>query len=274
MAQIVAAMASVHSPLLTMAPHMADQPTWDKINNGFATLRKSITDTGADTLVVISDEHFNAIDPRRYPSFGVVTAETASGPVENWLGVPCNSIKVKGAPELAEAIMTEGVQQGFDLTRLSEVGLDHGFLTCLNFLTPKWDMSYLWLIQNCVLPPLPSLKRCYEFGRMVGESIRKWGASHRVAILGTGGLSHAVGTPDMGRVTPEFDKKFLALLCDNNPAMCSFTDAEIDKIGNGTHEIRNWVAVAGAVDGAKGSIVMYEEAMAVGFGMMQFQVAH
>ena len=49
--------------------------------------------------------------------------------------------------------------------------------------------------------------------------------------------------------------------------------SDLDAIGNGTHEIRNWVAVAGAVEGAKGDVVMYEQAMAVGFGMMQFQVA-
>jgi aromatic ring-opening dioxygenase catalytic subunit (LigB family) len=273
MSQIVAAMASVHSPLMTMAPHMADQPTWQRIHQGFETLKKTLTDNKVDTIVVISDEHFNALDPRRYPSFGVVTSTTAVGPVENWLGMPSNSIKINCASDLAEAVMSEGMQQGFDLTRLGEVGLDHGFLTCLNFLTPKWDLSYLWLIQNCVLPPYPSLKRCYDFGRMVGQAIRKADASRRVAILGTGGLSHAVGTPDMGRVTPDFDKKFLDLLCANNPAMCNFSNAELDAIGNGTHEIRNWIAVAGAVEGAKGQVVMYEQAMAVGFGMMQFQVA-
>jgi aromatic ring-opening dioxygenase catalytic subunit (LigB family) len=272
MAQIVAAMASVHSPLLTSAPHMADEASWKKIHRGFDTLRETLTASGADTLVVISDEHFNALDPRRYPSFGVVTAPTADGPVENWLGIPRNSLHLNFVPELAETIMEEGVQRGFDLTRLGEVGLDHGFVTCLNFLTPKWDMSYLWLIQNCVLPPLPSVARCYDFGRAVGDAIRKWGGSRRIALLGTGGLSHAVGTPDMGRIDPQFDRKFLDLLCANSPALRDYTDAELDASGNGTHEIRNWVAVAGAVAGAKGEVVMYEPMMAVGFGMMRFQL--
>jgi aromatic ring-opening dioxygenase catalytic subunit (LigB family) len=273
MAQIVAAMASVHVPLLTSAPHMADQAMWEKIHGGFNTLRETLTASGADTVVVISDEHFNALDPRRYPTFGVVAAETGVGPVENWLGIPRNSLKVNFAPDLAEAVLREGALQGFDLTRVGEAGLEHGFVTVLNFLTPKWDLSYLWLIQNCVLPPLPSVKRCYEFGRMVGNAIRKAGGSRRVAILGTGGLSHAVGTPDMGKIDPKFDKKFLKQLCANSPALRKITDAEMDAVGNGTHEIRNWVAVAGAVEGAKGEVVMYETTMAVGFGMMQFQVA-
>ncbi len=43
-------------------------------------------------------------------------------------------------------------------------------------------------------------------------------------------------------------------------------------MGNGTHEVRNWVAVAGVVAGVRGEVVMYEATMGVGFGMMQFQV--
>jgi hypothetical protein len=93
-----------------------------------------------------------------------------------------------------------------------------------------------------------------------------------VAILGTGGLSHAVGTPDMGKIDAKFDKKFLKRLCANSPALRKITDAEMEAVGNGTHEIRNWVAVAGAVEGAKGEVVMYEKTMAVGFGMMRFQL--
>ena len=272
MAQIVAAMAAVHNPLLMGAPERVEPTMWEKIQRGFNTLRGTLTASGADTVVVISDDHFNALDPRRYPSFGVVTAETGVGPVENWLGRPCGSIKVNFVPELAEAILTEGVQQGFDLTRLGEVGLEHGFLTCLHFLTPQWNLSYVWLIQNCVLPPMPSMSRCYDFGQMVGEAIRAWGGSRRVALLGTGGLSHAVGTPDMGRVDQDFDAKFLDLMCANSPALRDITDTQMDAVGNGTHEIRNWAAVAGAVAGAKGEVVMYEVAMGCGSGMMQFQV--
>jgi hypothetical protein len=47
----------------------------------------------------------------------------------------------------------------------------------------------------------------------------------------------------------------------------------MDAAGNGTHEIRNWVAVAGAVAGAKGEVIMYEHVPGCGSGMMQFQVA-
>src|SRR5258705_7147616 len=125
---------------------MADGVVGEKIHGGSNTLRETLTAWGADTVGVISDEPFNPLDPRRYPTFGVVAAETGVGPVENWLGIPRNSLKVNFAPDLAEAVLHEGARQGFDLTRVGEAGLEHGFVTVLNFLTPKWDLSYLWLI--------------------------------------------------------------------------------------------------------------------------------
>ena len=51
------------------------------------------------------------------------------------------------------------------------------------------------------------------------------------------------------------------------------TDAEMDARGNGTHEIRNWIAIAGAVNGAKGEVLMYENAMGCGSGMMRYHLA-
>jgi hypothetical protein len=55
--------------------------------------------------------------------------------------------------------------------------------------------------------------------------------------------------------------------------VCDITDAEMDARGNGTHEIRNWIAVAGAVNGAKGEVIMYENAMGCGSGMMRYHMA-
>jgi hypothetical protein len=52
----------------------------------------------------------------------------------------------------------------------------------------------------------------------------------------------------MERNHPEFDAAFLAALAGADLAKaCSYPDPLLDALGNGTHEIRNWVAVAAAV---------------------------
>jgi len=272
MAELACAMAAIHLPSLLSAPQRLTEAQWAAIRGGFAVLRETLTAHDVDTIVVISDEHFNTLDPRCYPSFGVVTDRRAQGPVESWLGVPRGSIDVALVPELAEAVLEQGMADRFDLTRLSRIQLDHGFLTCLHFMTPQWDHDYVWLIQNCVLPPLPSVRRSYEFGQMVGRAIRRWDSPRRVAVLGTGGLSHWVGTPEAGRIDEAFDRRVMALLGENGPALAALTHDELEAAGNGAHEVRNWVAAAGAAGGA-GEVVMYEPVAGCGSGMMRWQVA-
>lgn len=45
---------------------------------------------------------------------------------------------------------------------------------------------------------------------------------------GTGGLSHAVGTPQAGMIDEIFDAKLLAMLCENTFALGDITDAQMD----------------------------------------------
>ncbi|MFT5394044.1 MAG: 2,3-dihydroxyphenylpropionate 1,2-dioxygenase, partial [Gammaproteobacteria bacterium] len=132
--------------------------------------------------ILISDEHFNVFDPDCYPSFGVVTAAHGCRPVESCFGLPRGSIDVTMSPALAESILATGLHSGFDLARIGSGNIEHGFLTCGHFLTPQWDREYVWLIQNCVLPPLPSVSRCCDFSPMVRDAIRAWDSPKRVPV--------------------------------------------------------------------------------------------
>ena len=51
----------------------------------------------------------------------------------------------------------------------------------------------------------------------------------------------------MERNDPGFDAGFMAALAAGDlDRACSYPDAVLDAAGNGTHEIRNWVALAAA----------------------------
>ena len=66
--------------------------------------------------------------------------------------------------------------------------------------------------------------------------------------------------PDTGRINPEFDRWVLdhVARADVEPLL-GLTHAEIDRdAGNGGQEIRNWVALLGAVPGWKGDALAYE----------------
>ena len=41
-------------------------------------------------------------------------------------------------------------------------------------------------------PNTPTPRRCYEFGTMLGRAIKSWKSDKKVAICGSGGMSHFI----------------------------------------------------------------------------------
>jgi hypothetical protein len=74
----------------------------------------------------------------------------------------------------------------------------------------------------------------------------------RVAVRGTGGLSHSIGEPTMGWIDEEFDHTCIKHFEDGEDArLAAFLTQALPRTGNGAHEIRDWV-IAHATAGSKG----------------------
>ena len=58
---------------------------------------------------------------------------------------------------------------------------------------------------------MPTVSRCYEFGRAVGRALANWNEEIRIAIIGSGGLSHSPPLPSIDDVEPE-DEEFERLV--------------------------------------------------------------
>jgi len=118
-------------------------------------------------------------------------------------------------------------------------------------LTPRWDIPMIPIVVNAFAPPMPTPKRCFDVGAFIGKCVERWPENKRVAFLGTGGLSHWVGPPQTGRVNEEFDRWFLERLERGEISEVTTRYAKYEDLeavaGNGGHEIRDWLAVAGAM---------------------------
>jgi hypothetical protein len=80
-----------------------------------------------------------------------------------------------------------------------------------------------------------------------------------VALVGAGGISHFIGNPRVGDIDEEFDRWFLERLERGElDQVLDMTDDEIGLAGNGNHEIRTWVAVAGAMAPTNATTLAYE----------------
>jgi aromatic ring-opening dioxygenase catalytic subunit (LigB family) len=130
--------------------------------------------------------------------------------------------------------------------------LDHG--TCI----PLWragvspDLPLVPLLVNDLEAPMPSIKRCFAWGRLLRRAIESYPEPLRVAVLGTGGLSHSIGEPTMGLIDEEFDHACIKHFENGEEReMDAFLTEALPRTGNGAQEMRDWV-IAHAAAGSTG----------------------
>jgi 3-O-methylgallate 3,4-dioxygenase len=93
---------------------------------------------------------------------------------------------------------------------------------------------------NTFYPPnQPSLRRCYKFGKALGQAIQSWDSDKRVAVIASGGLSHFV-------IEEELDQQVLSAMKDKDDHR--LTNLPVEQFNAGSSEMRNWIALAGALD--------------------------
>jgi hypothetical protein len=236
---------------------MVSEKQWERLpddqrshlRQGFDRARKVLEDARADVLVTFADDHFDRCFFDNLPAFLVGVGEEAVGPALPGFDIP--NVRLPIASKLARFIVREGLENGVDFAFSEELPLDHAEIAPMIHLTPRWDLPIIPIVVNAFAPPMPSLKRCFDVGAFVAKAIERFPDRTRVAILGTGGLSHWVGPPQTGRINEEFDRWFLDCLHNRNiddatRRYARYEDLE-EVAGNGGHEIRDWLAVAGAM---------------------------
>jgi len=273
MAEVVIGIAASHAPNLAVPSLMqgVKEEQYGPVKAGFAEARTLLEQARPDAIVIFSTDHFDRCFYDNLPPFLVAVGETAEGPVNEWLKIP--KVKLRVAGELGRFLVSEGLENGVDFASSADLGLDHAEVVPLSYLTPRWDIPIVPIVVNAFAPPMPSLKRCMQVGTFVREVIERWPERQRVAVVGTGGLSHWVGLPETGRVNAEFDRWFLDCLLESRGAevIAKYKRSEeLEKdAGNGGQEIRDWLAVAAAMPAPlKPQVLAYEPMPGCGIGVM------
>ncbi|HHV22207.1 MAG TPA: hypothetical protein GXZ30_11855 [Propionibacterium sp.] len=257
MAEIVMGFSASHAPMMSADPTSAPADMADRFFGALKNVQNRILDSGVEALVMLSGEHFTNFFLDNLPQVCVGVGESNLGPVEKWLGI--ERVEVPGHPGLANAILAGTIERGHMPSLSHRLVIDHGFMTVYNEIAPKADLPLIPIVMNCTTPPLMTLQHCYDFGVSVGEAIRAFDGAGKVAICGAGALSHFVGEPRVGDIDQDFDRWFLSMLEEDCPdELLSIGNDELMKGGNGTGEVRAWVAVAGAMKGSKTTALAYE----------------
>ncbi len=246
-----------HAPGITGRAEMADAADREAYYAGMARMREALEATRPDALIVIAAEHFANFFMNNMPAYCIGMAEEYDGPIEDpdWLGIAPTA--VPAAPALSRRLIEE-VMVSVDVAYAEEWRFDHGIMVPLSFLTPRYDLPIIPANINCQGPPLTPLHRAFEFGRALRRACDA--VPERIALVGTGGISHWPATPDSGKINEAWDREFLDRWARNDrDALLSYTDAETHAdAGQGGFEIRTFIAVSGATEGCRAEVWCYQ----------------
>jgi aromatic ring-opening dioxygenase catalytic subunit (LigB family) len=245
-----------HAPGITGRAGRADPQVRDAFYAKLDEMRERLEAAQPDALIVIGAEHFANFFMSNMPAYCMGMAETYEGPIEDeqWLAIA--RTEVPGNRDLSRRII-EAMMGDIDLAYAEEWKFDHGIMVPLNFLTPRYDLPVIPVNVNCQGPPLTPLARAYEFGRVLRRACDA--QSERIAIVGTGGISHWPATPNSGVINEEWDREFLRrFIANDRDKLIAYTNAETFRdAGQGGFEIRTFIALAGATEGATGELMFY-----------------
>ena len=239
-----------------------------RVERGFAALRAELEAAKPDAVFIIGDDQNELFSKALIPSFAMFIGDAAEGTFSiTWIGekVEDKRITLPCHAAIAKVALAGLVERGFDfgcvetLTPLArpEIGIGHAFTRIGRVMRlVENGFPIIPIFTNAYHPPLPNAARCYALGQALRDIFTN--RPERVAVFGSGGLSHDPRGPKAGWVDETLDRWVLDRIAQGDGAALKrlFTP-EIKSFGAGTGEIRNWVAVAGAYDGSKATIVDY-----------------
>jgi hypothetical protein len=227
-----------------------------------AALSDKLEEVSADVAVIIGDDQEEVFLWDNMPAFSVFWGDTIEnvGPtpeqadalppglaVALWGHYPPQPLTHPGEPRLGRHLIEQLVANGFDVAQSREMpagyhanhGVPHAYAFVYRRLMNDQVIPNVPVFINTFYPPnQPGLGRCYDFGRALGRAIRDWDSDKTVAVFGSGGLSHFV-------IEEDLDQDVLAALKDKDEQrLRSFP---VERFNSGTSEIRNWIALAGAL---------------------------
>ena len=239
-----------------------------RIQASFAALRARLEAVRPDALVIVGDDQSEVFSKAITPAMAIYLGEEVSGTISiSWLGQrrEDNHITLKCHAPLARALTERLVARGFDLAYSEELqplsrpeaGLGHAFTRLSHALgVDQSGLPTIIFFLNAYHPPLPSAARCYDLGHALAEALAN--RPERVAILGSGGLSHCPMGPRAGWVDEPLDHWVLDRISSGEgEELRNLFTFDSDTLRSGTGEIRSWITVAGAFHGRRATVLDY-----------------
>jgi gallate dioxygenase len=251
MATIVGGIATSHTPTIGFAldTNKQNDPVWAPIFKAYEPVQRWLAEKQPDVLFFIYNDHITSFFFDHYSQFALGVGDRYWVADEG--GGPRKLPPIGGHPKLAQHIANGLVADEFDLSYFQGKGLDHGCFSPLSVLwphDPAWPGSIVPLQVGVLEFPIPSAKRCFKLGKSLRKAIESYPEDLKVAVVGTGGLSHQVHGERCGFNNTPWDMEFLDLLEKDPEALTRLTIAQYaERGGFEGAEVVMWLIMRGAL---------------------------
>src|SRR3989442_554144 len=252
MADLVGVFAASNGRILAGDWETMPRDHRDRLAAAFDEIGRRLKACRPDLLVVISPDHWVNFFISNLPAVCIGIGDEHDGPPEPFMKKVFPRERLKGHAAFGRHLLETALNDDFEPALSHRLKLDHG--TCI----PLWrigvdaELPIVPVIVNDLEEPMPSIRRCLAWGRLLRQAIESYPEPLRMAVLGTGGLSHSIGEPTMGWIDEEFDHCCIKHFEEGEDArLTAFLTDALARTGNGAHEIRDWV-IAHAAAGSKG----------------------
>jgi aromatic ring-opening dioxygenase catalytic subunit (LigB family) len=259
MAEIVFAAGAPHAPAIVGLFDKAPDESKKVITDTYAAISAELRQARPDVLIVFANDHLTNNRITFYPDFLIGTAAKHSGPHEwfqEWIG--CRDYTAKGNPAVAKALFAGMTRRGIRMsTREENLCFDDNISVPVTMTDlDRTDITLVPVLQNCTVPPFPDSTRCFEIGHALRDFIESdLPAGMRVALFGSGGLSHEPGGVKYYKIDEAFDRRFLELCAggDHKALLREITVDRMEEAGTGgTAELLSWFPVMAAIGERRG----------------------
>lgn len=293
MADIVLGVGASHTTLMNTqwakVDHLDRAHKFRDALNEAATV---LADAKPDAVVIVGSNHFRGFWLDLMPAFSIGVGTVLSSGEH---GTPQGELP--SDPQLGQHICNSLSAQDFDVAFSTGITVDHGISHAYQWLLTKVQVPIVPIVLNCFAPPLPTLSRTKALGEALRVALLSSPGAQRIAVIGTGGLSHELPFPDWrnpqsdnddflvgswreGRGRwQEYETRRRDIIVNAPPVLNeAFDEAFLESIergrvgdfpglmddatltrvaGNGGAEVRAWQVMAAALDHQPGKVLAY-----------------
>jgi OH-DDVA oxygenase/3-O-methylgallate 3,4-dioxygenase len=268
---------------LRRSENLAEQASLEARTRHHAACQQAIArlagiweEVNPDACIIFGNDQRELMLPSLQPAYTVYYGETFwNGPMPErrsarlppgiregeWANRPEQRTEYPGLPDLAERLIARGLDAGWDFAVSNEwpehepdhhhAGTPHAFAYVLRRVMQDRAIPTLPIITNTFFPPnQPRPWRCFQLGQLVHEVVSSWDTDLKIAVVGSGGMTHFV-------INEEFDHQLLTAIQGRDAEFLKSVDPALMK--DGTSELLNWISASGCLfqTALKGDVIDY-----------------